>query len=87
MQEGPFGGHQDQYGRTWVQRAADCGYGGGYGGYGGYNNGYAQGGARVLGVTSVERRSNNGLRVRGVATANAYATAYGNPYGGGYGGL
>ena len=60
---------------------------GGYGGYGGYgNNGYAAGNARVLGVTSVERRSNNGLRVRGVATANAYASAYGNPYGGGYGG-
>jgi hypothetical protein len=65
---------------------------GGYGGYGGYNNGYAQGGARVLGVTSVERRSSNGLRVRGVATANGYATGY-SPYGGygqggyvGYGG-
>ncbi|MCC7364539.1 MAG: hypothetical protein IT303_09215 [Dehalococcoidia bacterium] len=28
VQAGPFGGHQDQYGRTWVQRAADCGYGG-----------------------------------------------------------
>ena len=54
---------------------------GGYGGYGGYNNGYAQGGARVLGVTSVERRSNNGLRVRGVATANGFATGY-SPYGG-----
>jgi len=66
-------------------------YGGysGYGGYGGYggNNGYAQqGSARVLGVTSVERRSSNGLRVRGVATANAYASGYGNQYGGGYGG-
>ena len=62
---------------------------GGYSGYGGYNNGYAQGGARVLGVTSVERRSSNGLRVRGVATANGYATGY-SPYGGygqgGYGG-
>lgn len=59
-------------------------YGGGYGGYGGYGaNAYA-GGARVLGVTSVERRSNNGLRVRGVATTNAYAGGY-SPYGG-YGG-
>ena len=57
---------------------------GGYGGYGGYN-GY-NGNARVLGITRVERRSNNGLRVRGVATANAYAAGYGNPYGGGYGG-
>jgi hypothetical protein len=62
------------------------GYGyGGYGGYGGYN-GYAAGNARVLGVTRVEPRSNGGLRVRGVATANAYASGYGNPYGGGYGG-
>ena len=61
---------------------------GGYGGYGGYGyNSYAGGAARVLGVTSVERRS-SGLRVRGVATANAYAGGYGNPYGayGGYGG-
>lgn len=63
---------------------------GGYGGYGGYNpnynqgyNGYAynQSTARVLGVTSVERRSNNGLRVRGVATARAHPVAY-NGYGG-----
>lgn len=62
---------------------------GGYGGNGGYNA-YAQGSARVLGVTSVERRSRNGLRVRGVATANAHASAYASPYGaygqGGYGG-
>ena len=71
-----------------------AGYGG-YSGYGGYNpgyNGYAynQGTARVLGVTSVERRSGNGLRVRGVATARAQAVGYGgyggySPYGG-YGG-
>ena len=63
-------------------------YGGGYSGYGGYGgygaNAYAGGGGRVLGVSSVERRSNNGLRVRGVATANAYAGGY-SPYGG-YGG-
>ena len=46
----------------------------------GYNNGYGQqgygyanqGGGRVLGITSVERRSNGGLRVRGVATSGAY---------------
>ena len=41
-------------------------------------------------MTSVERRSNSGLRVRGVATARAfasgYAPGYGNPYGGGYSG-
>jgi hypothetical protein len=76
-----------QYNRGYAQ--------GGYGGYGGYNPGYAyQSTARVLGVTSVERRSNNGLRVRGVATARATAGygAYGgygqggySPYGG-YGG-
>jgi hypothetical protein len=55
-------------------------------GYGAYNgNGYQQGygyqnqsGARVLGVTSVERRSNGGLSVRGVATSGAYGQqAYG----------
>lgn len=64
-----------------------AGYGGysGYGGYGSYN-GYNQSAARVLGVTSVERRSNSRLRVRGVATTNASAAGYGNPYGGGYGG-
>ncbi len=58
-----------------------------YGGYGGYGGAYGnQGMARVLGVTSVERRSSSRLRVRGTATANAYAGAYANPYGGGYGG-
>jgi hypothetical protein len=64
----------------------------GYGGYGGYNpgyNGYANNPstARVLGVTSIERRSNNGLRVRGIATARATPVGYGG-YGGqgGYGG-
>jgi len=56
---------------------------GGYGGYGGYNPGYGynQSTARVLAVTSVERRSDNGLRVRGVATARANPGGYG-----GYGG-
>ncbi len=54
----------------------------GYGAYNGngYQNGYGQqsygyqnqSGARVLGITSVERRSNGGLRVRGVATSGAY---------------
>lgn len=43
-------------------------YGGGYGGY----NQYAQGGARVVAITSVERRSNSRLRVRGVAQSAAY---------------
>ena len=50
-------------------------------GYGAYNgNGYGQqgygyqnqAGGRVLGITSVERRYNGGLRVRGVATSGAY---------------
>lgn len=58
-------------------------YGQPYGGYGnqGYNQ-YAQGGAKVVGITRVERRSRSITRVRGVATANAYAGGYGNPYGG-----
>jgi hypothetical protein len=74
--------------RDYGNRSGGYGYGG-YGGYGGSYNGYAAGNARVLGVTSVERRSNNGLRVRGVATANANMGAYGGGYGGyggGYGG-
>jgi hypothetical protein len=42
-------------------------------GYGQQGYGYQnQSGGRVLGVTSVERRSNGGLRVRGVATSGAY---------------
>jgi hypothetical protein len=71
-----------------IDREYGYGSGGyGYGGYGGYNNnGYAAGNARVLGVTSIDRRSNGGLRIRGVATANAYAGGYGGQYGGGYGG-
>jgi len=51
------------------------GYRNGYGqqGYGQQGYGYQnQSGGRVLGVTSVERRSNGGLRVRGVATSGAY---------------
>ena len=71
------------------------GYGGqnGYNGYNGYQNGYgyqqgyaSQGGARVVGITSVERRSNGGLKVRGLATSSAYAGQYGNQgYQNGYG--
>lgn len=66
-------------------------YGGQYGNQYGYNQ-YAQGGAKVVGITRVERRSSNTTRVRGVATANVYANQYqpyggqyGNQYGGGYG--
>ena len=60
-------------------------YGGGYGNYG-YNQ--YNGGAQVVGITRVERRSSSTTRVRGVATANPYANQYAQPYGnygGGYG--
>ena len=63
------------------------GYQNGYGqqGYGQQGYGYQnQSGGRVLGVTSVERRSNGGLRVRGVATSGAYGQqgyGYQNGYG------
>jgi hypothetical protein len=67
------------------------GYGGQYGNQYGYNQ-YAQGGAKVVGITRVERRSSTTTRVRGIATANVYANQYqpyggqyGNQYGGGYG--
>lgn len=70
-----------------VQQRINGQYGGGYSPYGynnyGYNN-YGYGNARVLGITQVDRRS-SGLRVRGVATANANAGYGYNPYGGGYG--
>lgn len=55
-------------------------YGGGYGGYTGYQQ---QSGARVLGVSGIERRSNGGLSIRGVANSGRNA-AYG--YGNGYNG-
>ena len=59
----------------------------------GYQNGYAtQGGGRVVGITRIERRSNGGLKVSGLATSGAYAgqgygnQGYGNQYGNqGYG--
>jgi hypothetical protein len=44
---------------------------GGYGGYG--YNGYANTGARVLGISRVEPRSNGELMVRGVANSGRYA--------------
>ena len=68
-------------------------YGSPYGAYGQYGQGqygtygynqYAQGGAKIVGITRVERRSSSTTRVRGVATANAYANQY-TPYGGQYG--
>ena len=94
--QGNFGyGQADQ--RTLVAQCAAAaeqrlngGYRGqGYGGYnGGYqNNGYGyqnvQGGARVIGITNVERRGNGGLRVSGVASTGAIPPhAHPNP---GYG--
>jgi len=47
---------------------------GGYGGYG--YNGYANTGARVLGISRVEPRSNGELMVRGVANSGRYAYGY-----------
>ncbi|MEO5773105.1 MAG: hypothetical protein ABIQ32_03170 [Sphingomicrobium sp.] len=54
------------------------GYGGGYGAYGGYG-----GGARVVSVTNIQRRSNGRLRIEGIAQSSAYGAGYGG-YGGGY---
>ncbi len=55
----------------------------GYGAYNGngYQNGYGQqgygyanqGGGHVLGITGVERRSNGGFRIHGVASSGSYA--------------
>ena len=89
-----YNGNYAQNDRYLVDRCAAAvqqRVGGQYGGYNqygygqpygyGYNNGYASN-ARVLGITSVERR-NSGLRVRGVATAGM---GYNGQYGyGGYG--
>jgi hypothetical protein len=82
-------------------RAVEARLGGGYG-YGNQGYGYAQpygygqpygyanqgyGGARIAGITRIERRSNGGLRVYGVAMSNNQygqygAYGYGNqPYG------
>lgn len=71
------------------------GYGGGYGAYGGYNQGYNQGysQARIVNITRIERRSNGGVKIFGLATSGrGYASngyggygGYGGQYGGGYG--
>lgn len=52
-----------------------------YGAQAGYGYGYAQSGARVLGVSDVDRRSNGGLSVRGVANSGR-TMAYGYNGGG-----
>jgi len=75
-----------------VEQRLSGGYRGqGYGqqGYGQQGYGYQnQSGGRVLGVTGVERRSNGGLRVHGVASSGAYSQqgyGYNNGYNNGYG--
>jgi len=55
-----------------VQQRLNGGYG--YNGYG-YND-YANTGARVLGISRVEPRSNGELLVRGVANSGRYAYGY-----------
>lgn len=69
---------ENRVNRDYGQRAGAYGYGG----YGGYNGYPQRGGARVVGITSVEPRSNGRLRVRGVVTTNAYGAGYGGGYGG-----
>jgi hypothetical protein len=74
----------DQCARAAQARVSGAGYGGynqgynqGYG-YNGYNRGSA---AQVVGITSVERKS-NGLKVSGVMSSGiANRGAYGNQYG------
>ena len=74
---GAYGGNNSQAAinqcAAAVQARLGGGYGGAYGGYGynQYGNGY--GGGRVLGVSRVERRSNGGLTVRGVASSGMNA--------------
>jgi len=67
------------------------GYNNGYANNGyqqGYANGYNGQGARVLGITNVERRNNGGLKVSGVASSGrgyGYQQGYnGQGYGNGY---
>jgi hypothetical protein len=65
------------------------GYNNGYANNGyqqGYANGYNGQGARVLGITNVERRNNGGLKVSGIASSGR-AYGYGNQgYNNGYNG-
>jgi hypothetical protein len=61
-----------------------------YGGYAGYGGGYGYaqpyGGARVVQITSVERKSGSKLRIRGIAQTNMGAGYGGYGYNQGYGG-
>src|SRR6185369_18025198 len=56
-----------------VQQRLNGGYG--YNGYGNNSYGYSNG-ARVLGISRVEPRSNGELLVRGVANSGRYAYGY-----------
>ena len=79
-----YGGYNSGYG------GYNNGYGGYNNGYGGYNNGYGyngynggNGGARVVGISRVDRKS-YGYRVYGVATdrygqGDGYRSGYGSP--------
>jgi hypothetical protein len=76
------------------RRQPGNGYNNGYANNGyqnGYNNGYNGQGARVLGITNVERRNSGSLKVTGVASSGR-GYAYGNQgynnqgYNNGYGG-
>ena len=60
-------GHNSAYGAN--------GYNSAYG-TNGYANPYAQ--MRVTAITDVQRRSSNGLRVKGLISSGTYAGAYGN---------
>jgi hypothetical protein len=85
---GQYGGYANQQAQVdQCARAAEqrvSGYS--YGGYNnGYNNGYAgynQSRARVVGITSVERKSGSDLRVRGLLSTGGYAgyNGYNNGY-------
>ena len=66
-------GTNDRYAVSQCSRAVEARLGGGYGnngGYAGYGYNNYGGGARVVGITGVERK-NSGIRVRGVATSGA----------------
>jgi hypothetical protein len=79
----------DQCARAAQARVSQAGFGGynqGYNGQGYGNNGYNYAGAaQVVGITSVERKS-NGLKVSGVMSSGINRGAYGNQgYNQGYG--
>jgi hypothetical protein len=75
---GNYGGANSQVAVNQCAAAVQSRLSGGYGGYG--YNGYANTGARVLGISRVEPRSNGELLVRGVANSGRYAS-YGNSQG------